>query len=173
MGHTQLRPRIESGRSARRICAASDLLVLVLASLVAASPGCDSSASVPAFTEPMTLAGEVVAPETLEAGRKLYGRYCASCHGADGSGQGPAAASLSSKPRDFREARFIHASEDPERLPTHEALKAQIRDGVTDRGMPAWKGLRDEDLDALARYVESFSPRWSEPISAAAATGRD
>jgi hypothetical protein len=28
--------------------------------------------------------------------------------------------------------------------------------------MPTWKGMRDEDLSALADYIKTFSPRWQE-----------
>ncbi|HBZ70121.1 MAG TPA: cytochrome C [Deltaproteobacteria bacterium] len=34
-------------------------------------------------------------------GSELYRRYCASCHGVDGHGDGPLAASLSPKPADL------------------------------------------------------------------------
>jgi mono/diheme cytochrome c family protein len=36
-----------------------------------------------------------------EAGRALYLRYCASCHGADGAGGGPAAAAFTEPPTDL------------------------------------------------------------------------
>ena len=38
---------------------------------------------------------------TGSAGAVLYRRYCASCHGVDGRGDGPAAAALSPPPRDL------------------------------------------------------------------------
>jgi mono/diheme cytochrome c family protein len=35
------------------------------------------------------------------AGEQMYTTYCASCHGVDGRGQGPAAAALKTKPADL------------------------------------------------------------------------
>ncbi|WP_157596206.1 c-type cytochrome [Plesiocystis pacifica] len=119
---------------------------------------CDGGA--PTFTEPMTLGGREVPAETLEQGRDLYRRYCVSCHGEDGSGQGPAARNLRFPPRDFRKAEFTFAPEGA--LPSHEALVDRIRSGVPERGMPPWVGMKDEDLSALADYIKTFSPRWKE-----------
>ena len=41
------------------------------------------------------------ADEPPTGGAALYARYCASCHGADGRGDGPAAASLTPPPTDL------------------------------------------------------------------------
>lgn len=113
------------------------------------------------FTEPMTLGGRVVQPQTLEQGRDLYRTHCVSCHGEDGSGNGPAAKSLKFPPRDFRAADFSFVPSGD--LPSHEQLVAAIEAGVPDRGMPPWKGMRAEDLSALADFIKTFSPRWQAP----------
>jgi mono/diheme cytochrome c family protein len=39
--------------------------------------------------------------EKPNGGKALYRQYCASCHGEDGKGAGPVAASLSAKPTDL------------------------------------------------------------------------
>ena len=116
--------------------------------------------SAPAFTEPMTLGDREVSADTLNQGHDLYIRYCVSCHGATGAGDGPAARSLKFPPRDFRLAKFSFVAEDE--LPSHEALVERIETGVPERGMPPWKGMRPEDLSALADYIKTFSPRWQE-----------
>ena len=42
------------------------------------------------------------APQTSAAsGKEMFVAYCASCHGADAKGNGPAAAALNSKPADL------------------------------------------------------------------------
>jgi mono/diheme cytochrome c family protein len=120
--------------------------------------GCQQAA--PAFTEPMTLGGREVSADTLNQGRDLYGKYCVSCHGETGAGDGPAARSLKFPPRDFRVAKFSFAKEGE--LPAHEALVDRIRSGVPERGMPPWTGMREEDLSALADYIKTFSPAWRE-----------
>ncbi len=129
----------------------------------------------PAFTSGRTLqrVGEApveVSAEQLNSGLQLFNRYCASCHGYDGGGAGPAARNLDPKPRDFRAGQFLYGSAVGEGgLPTDRELKATIRKGVTSRGMPAWAGMRDEDLDALVSYIKTFSPRW-QPAPTPAAT---
>jgi mono/diheme cytochrome c family protein len=111
----------------------------------------------------MNLGGREVSAETLNAGRDLYRIHCVSCHGEAGAGDGPAASGLKFPPRDFRAAAFSFVAEG--QLPTHEQLVDRIRTGVPDRGMPTWKGMRDEDLSALADYLKTFSPRWLETSS--------
>lgn len=39
--------------------------------------------------------------QNIEAGRKLYGVYCASCHGTSGLGNGPAGKALNPPPPDI------------------------------------------------------------------------
>ncbi len=118
---------------------------------------CGCSEGPPAFTEPMTLGGREVSPETLNQGRDLYRKYCVSCHGETGAGDGPAARSLKFPPRDFRLAEFSFS---PGKLPAQQELIDRIRSGVPERGMPAWTGMREEDLSALADYIKTFSPAW-------------
>ena len=125
--------------------------------------GCDSGP--PPFTAPRTLlrVGEApitVPAETLNHGLKLFNRYCASCHGYEGGGDGAAARNLDPKPRDFRAAQFLYATAGEGELPSDADLKRTIRQGVTKRGMPAWGGMQDSDLDALVSYIKTFSPRW-------------
>lgn len=137
-------------------------LVLLGAGVLGSPLAC--KAEEPGFTAPMTLGGRVVPAATLEQGRDLYRMHCASCHGEAGAGDGPAAKALTYPPRDFRAAEFSFAPAGE--LPSHEALVERIRTGAPDRGMPTWKGMRDEDLSALADYIKTFSPRWSEPSAA-------
>lgn len=121
---------------------------------------CGCTEPAPAFTEPMTLGGREVSADTLNQGRDLYFKYCVSCHGESGAGDGPAARSLKFPPRDFRAAEFSFAPTGA--LPTHEALVERIKTGVPERGMPPWTGMREEDLSALADYIKTFSPAWKE-----------
>lgn len=134
----------------------SALLVAVAALFCVA---CDNRRP-PDFTEALVLDGREVAPEVLNNGRDLYTRYCVSCHGDSGAGDGPAARNLKFPPRDFRSASFSFVPDGE--LPSHDALMERIRSGVPERGMPPWTGMREDDLDALANYIKTFSPRWRE-----------
>jgi mono/diheme cytochrome c family protein len=122
--------------------------------------------SPPKFTAPMTLGGDTVAAEVLNAGERVYALRCTTCHADDGSGQGPASSGLKEKPRDFREAEFRYTSTGEGELPTDEDLHATIRNGRVDAGMPAFPGLTEADVVAVAHYLKTFSPRWQEPPEA-------
>ena len=39
-------------------------------------------------------------------GKVVYDRWCVTCHGAQGNGQGEAAQYMSTKPRDYRQGTF-------------------------------------------------------------------
>jgi mono/diheme cytochrome c family protein len=134
-------------------------------SLVGLAFGSGCEPATQPFTGPRTLKriGESpldVGAETLNHGQKLFNRYCATCHGYEGRGDGGGARNLDPKPRDFQTAEFLYASAGAGQLPTDSDLRNTIREGVTTRGMPAWAGMRGEDLDALVSYIKTFSPRW-------------
>lgn len=102
----------------------------------------------------------------LAAGRTLYGRYCAACHGDGGSGAGEAAGSLKTRPRDFRRGEYKFRSTKSGALPTEDDLFRTISAGIPGTDMPAWKKiLSPAERKTLARYVTTFSPRF---LSAAA-----
>lgn len=116
----------------------------------------------PKFTAPRMLGGEEVSAEVLNAGHRSYEMRCASCHGQDGSGQGPAATGLGATPRDFRRADFKYKSTPEGQLPTDEDIDITIRNGKVKNGMPAFGGLADADRHAIIQYLKTFSPRWAE-----------
>ena len=99
-------------------------------------------------------------PERLARGRELYqSAGCASCHGATGRGDGPAANALSYKsgrparPRDLRIGRFHRGT----RLADIYLTLATGLDGTP--MAPFAKVLPADDLWSIAMYVESIVPR--------------
>ncbi len=90
-----------------------------------------------------------------EKARALFGSMCATCHGADGRGDGPAAASLNPKPRDYTDAKWQASV-------TDDDLKKTILLGGQKTGkspmMPGNPQLQDqpEVLDGLVRIIRSF-----------------
>ena len=101
----------------------------------------------------------------VEKGHKLFRQYCASCHGLDGKGNGPGAASLKSPPADLTALQ-----KKGEKFPTDRVMT--IIDGEqTDRieahgtnKMPVWGtefrrtvGLQKNNyVLSLTRYLESI-----------------
>ncbi len=85
----------------------------------------------------------------LRAAASLFSNNCAACHGADGHGNGPLAASLNPKPSDFH---------DRERQSQRSvfALYNTISRGVNGTAMPAFKQMSEDERWALAFFVSSF-----------------
>jgi mono/diheme cytochrome c family protein len=106
-------------------------------------------------------------------GPGLYQQRCAVCHGKSGHGDGPFAALLDPRPRDFSTGRFKFRSTETGSLPTDDDLAASITNGLHGTSMPAWKPfLTPEQVSVLITQVKSFSPRFAaeqpKPISISA-----
>ena len=85
-------------------------------------------------------------------GKAVYEIRCAPCHGSTGTGDGPAAAALEPKPRNFRDPSFWRAR-------TRTSLRLTVEQGRPGTMMSPFKGvLTDAEIDGVVRYVESFRP---------------
>jgi high-affinity iron transporter len=91
----------------------------------------------------------VRAPDPASAA-PLYAARCASCHGAQGFGDGVAAATLDPRPSDFHDARRASAR-------SVYALYNTITLGVTGTAMPAFSQLNADQRWALAFYVSQLA----------------
>jgi mono/diheme cytochrome c family protein len=56
----------------------------------------------------------VITPEAREAASQIFEERCSSCHGPKGRGDGPAAANLKPRPRDFQNRRWQKSVSDAE-----------------------------------------------------------
>jgi cytochrome c oxidase assembly protein subunit 15 len=98
--------------------------------------------------------GLLLAPITAAAAdvAELYRARCAVCHGADGRGDGPAAAALRPPPADLR----VHMAAGH----TDAQLFNWVSNGVPGTAMPAWKDkLSEEDRWNAINYIRSFAPQ--------------
>jgi mono/diheme cytochrome c family protein len=93
--------------------------------------------------------------------------HCASCHGLDGDGKGPAAHGLDPPPRDFRAAQFKFAAVRSGELPNDDDLARLIAGGLDGTAMPAW-GLDADDVTHLADFVKTFPPPGCAPAECGA-----
>ena len=85
-------------------------------------------------------------------GKAVYEIRCAPCHGSAGTGDGPAAAALEPKPRNFRDPTFWRGR-------TQASLRLTVEQGRPGTMMSPFKGvLSDAEIDGVVRYVESFRP---------------
>lgn len=104
--------------------------------------------------------------EQTARGRKLFLSYCASCHGADGSGDGAVAPALKQPPPDLRRIQAKHG-----KFPAEE-VRNKISGGLDlpihgRKDMPVWGLiLSPADINHLVKYVESiqrpFDPQPTE-----------
>ena len=91
-----------------------------------------------------------------EKAQQMFNTMCATCHGADGTGNGPAAESLSVKPRNYTDAAWQASV-------TDDLLKQTIVLGGQGMGksplMPGNPQLKDdpETLDGLVRIIRGFA----------------
>ncbi|MEK7386851.1 MAG: c-type cytochrome, partial [candidate division NC10 bacterium] len=75
--------------------------------------------------------------EDAAAGKSVYEKKCASCHGDKGDGKGPAADLLVPKPRDFTTGVYkIRTTAN--KAPTDQDLFKIITDGMPGTSMPPW-----------------------------------
>jgi caa(3)-type oxidase subunit IV len=97
-------------------------------------------------------------PELVAKGKETFVQLCATCHGTEGQGNGPAAAGLTPKPRNFTQADGWKNGRKVSQI-----FKT-LREGLG--GMPSF-GTEPEDTRwALAHYVQSLGPK-IEPDSTA------
>jgi len=98
-----------------------------------------------------------------DAGKELYTRNCAQCHGDKGDGNGVAAPHLMPRPRDFTSGKFKIRTTPSGKLPTDADLHHIIKVGMPYTSMPAWPNLTDAEIDSLVGYVKSFHPDFAKP----------
>ena len=92
----------------------------------------------------------------------LYDASCASCHGVDGRGGGPASTALAPAPRDFTRGIYKFRATASGSLPSDDDLSRAIAHGLPGTSMLAWEGiLTGEQIRGLVAYVKQFSPRFA------------
>ena len=94
-------------------------------------------------------------PELIAKGKTLFDVNCASCHGSKGFGDGPAAAALNPKPRNFHEGYWKFGGGIARVVQT-------ISVGSPGTAMAAFTSIPLEDRFAIAHYERSFAPKQEE-----------
>jgi mono/diheme cytochrome c family protein len=103
-------------------------------------------------------AGAQEAAAGTPAGKAVYDRWCAGCHGVDGKGGGPGAARMLPRPRDFTRAQYQVRVTATGELPTDADIRHIIDVGMPGTAMPGWEDVLTEDeRDDLVAYLKTFS----------------
>lgn len=141
----------------RRFVYAGLMSVVVLASaaLVTAAAGqAQKAGAAKAKVDGKTLKNPVAMSEaSVKAGRLVFVKYCATCHGNGGKGNGGMAPE-GSKPADFTDEKWDHGSTDGE-------IFATIRDGIGPKfDMDSWESaLNEQDMWNVINYIRSLGPK--------------
>ncbi len=115
----------------------------------------------------VTMPARALAAQDAEAGKVLYDKWCAGCHGDSGAGDGEAAAFMLPQPRDFTGAVYQVRTTASGELPTDDDLRRVIDNGMPGSTMPGWSsklspGQRDDViayLKTFSRFFEGASPQ--------------
>ncbi|MDP4197213.1 MAG: cytochrome c [Bacteroidota bacterium] len=87
----------------------------------------------------------------IDKGKTLFQQNCASCHGQNGMGDGPASVAFNPKPRNF------HANEGWKNGRRVTDMLTTLQKGIPGSGMPAFEYLQNEDKIALISYLRTFA----------------
>lgn len=101
---------------------------------------------------------QATAVENVERGRAVYDKWCWWCHGQDGAGDGPAAAYLRPKPRDFTLGIYKFKTTKGDTPPSDADIMRVITEGLPGTAMPAWKDLiNEQQRHDLVTLLKTFS----------------
>jgi len=105
----------------------------------------------------------------VAAGQETFRTYCASCHGLDAKGTGPAVAELKSKPSDLTQLSKRNGGKFPSTLVENVLQDSYLFSAHRSRDMPVWgdafrNANRDERLVKLkihnvVLYIESVQEK--------------
>jgi mono/diheme cytochrome c family protein len=89
---------------------------------------------------------------SIAAGKNLYDKNCAGCHGDTGKGDGSMGTEFDPKPSDLTDADWTHGSTDGE-------LFLVIRDGAKGTGMkPFSKKMTARQIWNVVNYLRTIGP---------------
>ena len=100
--------------------------------------------------------------DPLTDGKQIFWQICTPCHGPDGHGDGPAAATLNPKPRNLTDAEYMKGLDD--RYMFELISRGGISQGKSPM-MPAQPSLTAQDLNNVVAYVRSLSAPRSQARS--------
>ncbi len=95
-------------------------------------------------------------------GKLVYQRYCISCHGELGNGQGEAAEHMAIKPRDYRQGTYKWRTTPSGSLPLDSDLEHTLANGLYATYMPTWQSIDERSRHDVIAYIKTFSPRFKD-----------
>jgi len=95
----------------------------------------------------------------LRLGQQVYLKRCVQCHGVSGDGNGPVAASMYPRPRDYTRGIFKFTSTPYGGKPRRADLITTVHRGVTGTSMPSFSLLPKKEVEAVVDYVLALAQR--------------
>jgi cytochrome c553 len=130
--------------------------LLAVALALAVGCGKKSEEAAPAASQTQEAPSETTSgPSATEEARNTFKTVCATCHGENGTGDGPGAAALNPKPRNYTDKAWQASVTDDQIAKTILMGGAAVGKSPA---MPAQPQLRDkpEVVAALVRIVRTF-----------------
>ncbi|MBK9168027.1 MAG: c-type cytochrome [Bryobacterales bacterium] len=95
--------------------------------------------------------------ESAARGEAMFVRRCGGCHGRKADGKGPNSLDILPRPRNLRNAPFVHSTNDARMFDA-------ILYGVQGTAMPPWidYGLSVNDVGDLVNFIRSLNPEQKE-----------
>ena len=94
---------------------------------------------------------------SIAAGQKLYATHCASCHGAQGAGDGVQAPKFTPRPSNLIDAEWKHGPSDGE-------IFAVIKNGIPKTAMSASaKKITEREIWHVVNFLRSVGPKTEPP----------
>lgn len=108
-------------------------------------------------------------PTSPASGKEMFRSYCASCHGVDGRGNGPAAAALKKPPSDLTLLARTSGGKFPS-MQVMSSIKEGTQTGHGSKDMPVWgpiflsvssdnPGVVDQRVSNLVGYIQSIQAK--------------
>ncbi len=89
---------------------------------------------------------------SIAAGKAIYDKNCANCHGKTGLGDGMMGAELNPKPSNFTDAEWKHGDSDGE-------IFLVIKEGAKGTGMKSFNSkLTEHQIWDVINYIRSIGP---------------
>lgn len=127
-----------------------------------------AAALLPAVLAPRCARADPADPDAAARGRRVFDRYCVSCHGVEGDGRGPTAAWIDPRPRVLTSGVYKFRSTPSGSLPTDADLLRTVTRGLHHTFMPRWAPLSAHERSDVVQFVKTLSPRFTaEPAGAA------
>jgi mono/diheme cytochrome c family protein len=110
----------------------------------------------------------VATPTRVERGKKIFAEQCASCHGADGTGNAPIGAQFDPPARGFNTAEYRFGGGPIAIYNAISSGKMTAEDGTTANHPGVFTNVAFQDRWAVTHYVRSLGPTNGMTDSAAA-----